>query len=416
MDEEAATLVEVLAFLDAFEGDGELQQGEEKLEEVVKPVRSSGTSSLAKKRRVETKYTTNLQRRKRAELSDLREEARTLQARLEHLKQVTQPSEGVDHKALKAKKVWTKLEDKVAIEVEARRRSEKENRKLRVRLDRQAKLRLDIQKLVDKYQRDQGPVDDGRSLVAASKSCTIAGMTTLVTAMATLVPTDSFVAWVPVAMALEQLVSSADSVFGSLFFRPQSCWLEINDVGTMKEVRSSTTSGYSVSMAADMLWCNPDHLPDTMPLVTNVVYANDGYCAVEKSLLPIQCRPWGHQATGICSSVEVVLHIEHYARRVYDPTTRRAVLVTLALIRLPCETGDRVLLREQFWKCITPNGSFCSTSSVTQTNYRIGSGDCCSAPLSPVQTNVMRALAQLTRRNHAAYQDWLLEAAFEHYD
>lgn len=408
-------LLEVLAFVDAFAGPEGARGGDEDAQQQLQTVmeapalfQSEISRSAAKNRRKETKYTTNLQRKKRAELRDLREQAAMLESRLKQLQQATRSRSRGSGKR-REKKPWVELEEKAAKELEARGKAERENAKLRSRLFRQKKLREEIGRLIGKYQRQNGAADDGMSLLATTKSRATASMNTFVSAMSSFVPTACGRSRVAVPKVLEELIDQVDHVFPVAYLRSQSCWLETNSLGTATEIRTSTTADLSSAAAAELLWTSRNKLICTKIALTEIFTA-DGSHSFLRALLPMQCRPWDDRGEKRGSSVEVLLSVEHYARRVFDSASGRAILVTLALIRLPSEDGD-VLLREQFWKCITPVLDANASKSITQTSYRIEPGNGCDSELSPAQKSVMCALVNLTRRNHSAYQDWLLDAS-----
>lgn len=400
--EQDSLLASVLAFVDEFDRVGERKHQIEGKEKELQSISSSSSASAGRKRRVEAKYTTNLQRRKRAELSDLREQATLLESRLKQLQHVTRPSEICRHESGENKKWVVGLEEEAASELAARLQVERENTKLRSRLERHKKFREKIGRLIDRYKREQGSIVDGKSLISARKSCAVAGMTTLI-------PTSYSVGCVTVAKALEQLVNQVDCVFASSSSRSQSCWLEVNEVGNTRQVLSSTLAECSVISAGDALWCKPKRIPPRMPAMTYMVCIDDGCYSFKRSLLPIQCRQWDDRREDNHSNVEVLLHVEHYSRRVYDQSTGQAVLVTLALIRLPSEDGGGVLLREHLWRRITPVNDSGDAKSISQTCYKIHPGEGSVGDLSRTQASVMSALVQITRRNHSAHQDRLLE-------
>lgn len=420
MDEdEDRTLASVLAFVDAFDADEGEYEPVEAAVELSSGLSSSSSDSQTFKRPSKAKgrapkYTTLVQRQKRAEISDLREQMRVLEARLSKMQHKTIGNLGREESNnAEGKRKWMELEEDAADELLARRRAELMNRKLRGRLERMARLRKEIERAVDKYQRLEGPMDDGKSLLTAASSAPIGAMTS------GLPPVSSHTCAV-VPMMLEQLVKQADSVFGRSFVRPQVCWLETNAFEIETEIQSSTTSASSVADAAELLWRRPKEKQLCSAIWRDEIYTTDGSHSFLRSLLPIRCRPWGSNLRpALCidraangSSVEVLLHVEHYSRRFYDKLTGRAVLVMLAHVRLSGDDGE-VLLRERFWKCITPinkSGSGSSNGgSVTQTSYRIEPGDGNATQLRPEQASVMHALVQMTRRNQAMYQEWLLD-------
>lgn len=402
--EDDPTLASVVAFLDEFDDlddvDGEedqalLQQGLSGI-----PLEHSA----AKLSRPVVKYTTKLQRRKRAELSSLREQVRVLEARLEHLRLMTWVEKGKSGANAEVE-AWVALEEKAAYELAARQRSEQTNKQLRAHLERQIKLRDKIERLIGKYQRRGDNLDVGRSLLAAAVSSAAMSMPVSTGTMALSIFTNA----PSVQETLEQLVAQVDSVFSNTRLHPQSSWLETHAAHNAAEIRTFTMSKCTVAMAADLLWRRPkEKLAFTM-IAKNEVPVADGLHGLEKTLLPIQCRPWwDHLDQENSSRIEVVLQTEHFLRRVHDPVTGRSVLVTLALTRLPGDNGQ-VLLREHFWKSITPVHDSTEGKSIIQTSYVVASGNQRNCELSPSQSSVMKALVQLTRRNHALYQEWLLE-------
>lgn len=415
-------LASVLAFLDALEGADAQQEREQQAEKQQQTEKArSGVSrgELARKRRrAEDKYTTNLQRRKRAELDDLREQVAVLQSRLEQLQRSTSGEAQDGAKKQSERQAWAELEETAASELTARRRAEAENRRLRTRLERQVRLREDIGLLIDKYQRQDGPVDDVKSLLATTKSCAVAKMTATVKlqqggsglpVITTFVPTGDGKSREGVSEVLDRLVSEIECVFAGSSRRPQACWLEVNVVGITTEIWMSTVAECSVDNAADLLWRSFRQQKTSNVLADELYTEVGGLQSYRRSIFPMKCRPWDDRDKENNSLVDVLLHIEHFCRRVYDDATGRAILVTLALIRLPSEGSD-VLLREHFWKLVTPIDSAKGPRSLTQTRYRIEPGDAKTKELSPAQVSVMRVLVQLTRRNHATDQEWLLEA------
>lgn len=406
-------LASVEAFVEAFVVDEELQETPEELK---KPTSEFSAFSTAKRRRLETKYTTTFQRQKRAELRDLREETSVLEARLKQLKRTTQCS-GSDGEFMK-KKSWVELEERAASELAARLRSEAANKELKMRLGRQAKLQKKIKQLVAKYQREEGVNDDSRSLLAVSKSGAFAAMTTSAmmncsnstSQFATFMATECGRGSVAVPEVLRQLVEQVDNVFASCILRPRSSWLESNRIGNTAEIWMSTNADRGVAEAADMLWTSFREKARSTIIVDKLYSEVSGAHSLRRSILPIQCRAWDDRDREKGPWVEVLLHLEHLSRRVYDQSTGRAVLVTFSQIRLPSEGGE-VFLRERFWKCITPTNCSGRPKSITQTSYRIEPGDMSTSQLSPAQASVMRALVNLTRRNHSSYQERLLEAS-----
>lgn len=405
LDEEA-TLASVRAFLDAFEA-SDVDCSPPSSDAAQSPASNaslelSNGSGRAGKARQRHKYTTVLQRRKRAELTALREEARTLEARLAQVRRLQRAVEGGAAR-MEGFVTAGKLEAAAEVELEDRRRAERTNRSLRSHLQRQQRLLDAVRRLVAKYWRREKSIGEVESLLMATRCCSAEPVKRLQ-------PQDSSVqGHIAALQLLDVLIKQTDNVIETLPERTQSCWLETNTVSNRTEIRSFTIADCGVNEAAELLWDKPKIklCPEVMK---DEIFSSDG-SYTKRSMLSVRCQPWAFDNTSGCKScrkplVEVLLHVEQFARYIQDPTSGRVMLVKLALIRLPGSRGE-VLLREQFWKCISPTKE---GGSVTQAYYRIESGDTQPGELSTSQASVMRALTLLTRKNHSAYQEWLLSA------
>lgn len=404
--EDDAELASVLAFVDAFEDDLGVNEGKKTAGEGLSGVlrRSEGfqePKTVVRPSYKEPKYSTLLQRHKRAEIADLREQVQVMEARVVRLREQT--SEIQSTRKSKVKKRWALLEEQAARELLERRRAEKTNRKLRARLDRQVQLRKEVEVLIEKYQRQEGPVDDGESLMAAARSVSVSASTSWLPAM----PSRMHVL---VPQMLDKLVEQSESMFGMSFARLPTSWLETSSFETETEIRSSTTARCSVEKASDVLWVQPKDQDPCAKVAKDIFYTNDGTNSFLRSLLPVRCRTWekdGHNQQEDSAYRDVLLLVDHFCRRTYDSETGHAVIVVLAHIRLP-GNDEKMLLRERFWKRITPRKPGVG-GSITQTNYRIESGDAKASELLPIQASVMRALAKITRETQALNQEWLLD-------
>lgn len=409
MEPEDGGLADVLAFLDGLEGDksvGDWLLADSATSSGAGDDQSASdeTSGEGKKRRrrPNKKYSTMLQRRKRAEIADLKEQGEVLKARLAQLRRLGHGA-GLDGDTT-VRRVIPRLEEEAMSAMTARRRAEDVNALLRKRLGQYSRLQSDIVQLIERQRRRECSGNDELGLnVFANVFSSVEAMAAPPTApLMPLMPESSRPS---INQMLEGIMKDVNDVFACLRDSDTS-WLEtkqLNDLET--EIRMTTLAGCSVEEAEALFWPKPQI--DCCPSLFDNMSVESGATS-RVLLLPVRCRAWNsQQATP--SGIEIVLHAEHYARRLYDPITGRVVLVLLALVRVPACPGE-VFLREYFWKCISPAENQGEKGSVIQTCYRVGPGDMNTKKLSPVQASVMRVLVQLTRRNHAAYQERILDS------
>lgn len=365
-------------------------------------------------------YSTELQRRKRAELDTLREYACELETRLAKFQGAAaanfRPSDstsGVKSVAL------ARLEAAAATELRLRRRSEAANRQLQAELKRCHDLRASIVRLIDKY-RPQSSMDELRAR-SLSPPCDTVSAPNPFASQVVIAPGD-------IERQLEAMLRQTDGVFATSPSRSgAACWLETNRRSDGVEIRSSTASACSVAAAESLLWLTPGLSSGNEVWCSNMVSA-DGNSYAKVFVMPLSCRPWAtpsdQQVSSASATVDMPVKVHHFARKVRDDATGRLVIAMFTVLGLPpvASRGGSLLVHEQSWTLVTPtapgNGS---AGSTVQTCYRLGGsdepageqGDRLNDEARAMRTSVMRALVHMTRRHRSMMQNWLLEAADE---
>lgn len=402
MADEDATLASVLAFLEAFDAENEAANAFKTDSCASTANLAAGSVELSEKetkkrekqrrRRLE-RYTTQLQRRKRAELVELREEAKDLELQLAQMQRRMKKRSVKDETRSIVSKNLQLLREVTANELRRRRESERSNARLRKHLEDVERLRFDLSQVIAKHQKKrEEPI---AATAQVNQQLVIPSLPAL-----QLLTGDS-------QHQLQSMYELVDCVLAPLVARQtDSCWLESSVLGIETEIRTSTMAECSVEAAERLLWRNPVRRQYEEGVLSDEVSA-DG-CAYSKAqILPVICRPWkGTKSLGTQSMVEVQLRVQHYARRFRDTATNRVIIVVLAHIRVPALSRD-ILLQEHFWTCITPTDVGTSTLSC----YRIGPGDPSTKDLSASQKSIVRALTFQTRQNHATLQNWLLDTS-----
>lgn len=402
---DAETLASVLAFLDAYDADActvdaNASTGVQRLS--VSSIQRREPSRNGDKRqrlpRNAPGYTTALQRQKRAELAALREQVAELESYLAQLQrgQNTHPHDSgsavVPVGSRKNAKRWLKA----AIEERRLRfRAESANRKLKAMVDHEFELQAAILRLVRRHRRSPEVNDllatHGCQTDHFSNPLQFAGMRNEICVSTTDIQT-----------RLMALQLDTPRIFGMpVNDSVVSCSMEtktIADIGQFIEIRTATTTEHrSAASATSFYWRECDDTPIEVWKYLDEDSPN-GDAFSRKSVLTLRR---GH----LGSADAVHLNVQHHARKI--ESANQAVVVMVALIRVPVAG---ICLREDFWTRITDRAK---QQVVVETCYRIYQGDHASnghgtSKTADMNVFVSTSLAQITRHNMLAAQNWLL--------
>ncbi|KAJ8576131.1 hypothetical protein ON010_g3081 [Phytophthora cinnamomi] len=366
--DDAVTVAEALAFIDSFDtnhGDGEHQSINHKREaaQTSQSATNSTSSSSADttdsapkipQRRKKTSnppgYTTRIQRRKRAELQNLRDEAQALEAQLNLLE--TTASNAISEQvmvtgeSLAARSKWIKL---LEIERNRRRHSEETNRKLRAIFAHFLEVNRSLRRTFEKKTLLEvgAHFSRGQNLVLNNHlGCELVQGINFVFGNEP-TPTHSFTAFEnskAIAGHLEQLVGELYLRSGSVFESWSSSAISYSlrfkfdqKRGKVAEMKATTPVGCPMEAAADLTWQEQSgQLPDPQKW-TRRMRGRLPNSQEKNWVLTLQCQSYVKQLTGI-----------QFLQKFEEPN--RILLVRTDLITL---TGQGFQFRDQTWTTIT---------------------------------------------------------------